>query len=250
MATLETKRPKYCPRGQAILYELRGQLCARSWPSQGVRNPQTPPQMRRRGQFTAIASLLRGFTPVLRRGFKAALGRRRRMVGGYHRALGTHLRNGAVYILNDTVRIDYARVRISEGSPFPLGNINYRLQDDRLVLTWSHPCPSSARGMLIAYCAHALGLSGSQVLGLPTDERAITVHLPQGAGRGAIELYMAPCAGEECQACWTSVHLHIDPRVATQSSGFRPPVQACEPPVIDASRGVPVQDGLKVPPLP
>ena len=147
MAIAEPHQPRYQRRGAYIYYLLGERMVIRTRPAR-VRDPRTPAQRRQRLRMRVASTFLKGFQPIVSRGFEPQLQENFRKVGAYQQALG-HLMRHALRDARGGVTLDTARVQLAQGRPSPLGAMRATVQGGQLRLAWAGALPPRTGGVLL-----------------------------------------------------------------------------------------------------
>ena len=94
MAIAVPHQPRYQRRDPYIYYLLGERMVIRTRPAR-IRDPRTPAQRRQRLRMRVASTFLKGFQPIVSRGFEPQLQENFRKVGAYQQALG-HLMQHAL----------------------------------------------------------------------------------------------------------------------------------------------------------
>ena len=147
MAIAVPHQPRYQRRGPYIYYLLGERMVIRTRPAR-VRDPRTPAQRRQRLRMRVASTFLKGFQPIVSRGFEPQLQENFRKVGAYQQALG-HLMQHALRDEKGGVTLDTARVQLAQGRPSPLGAVRATVRGGLLRLAWSGALPPKTAGVLL-----------------------------------------------------------------------------------------------------
>lgn len=194
MAHVLPTKPRYRPRGVVSLYVSRGQLVARGWRRPGP-DPRTPRQLAQRNRFACASSFLKYFTTIVARGYHPGSKPNGRIVGAYQMAL-SRIVSGCTTYNKGVWRIDYPRVQLAEGRPFPLRGLTVRRVFGRLVLRWRGAAPASVAALRVAaYCPSRWeGWRGYAALTKKRSEAAI--GLPKGLGLKTLHVWVVALAAD------------------------------------------------------
>ena len=207
MAIAVPHQPRYQRRGPYIYYLLGERMVIRTRPAR-VRDPRTPAQRRQRLRMRVASTFLKGFQPIVSRGFEPQLQENFRKVGAYQQALG-HLMQHALRNEKGGVTLDTARVQLAQGRPSPLGAVRATVQGGLLRLAWAGALPPKTAGVLLgvwnrgkarALCREAACAPGARGLSvaIPPDWQGDTLDVwvvPQD-GQGRCRYDSAHCATE------------------------------------------------------
>ena len=207
MAIAVPHQPRYQRRGAYIYYLLGERMVIRTRPAR-VRDPRTPAQRRQRLRMRVASTFLKGFQPIVSRGFEPQLQENFRQVGAYQLALG-HLMRHALRDAGGGVTLDTARVQLAQGRPSPLGAVRGTVQGGLLRVAWPGAMPPRCDGALVgvwnrgkarALCREADCAPGARGLSLaiPADWQGDTLDVwvvPQD-GQGRCRYDSAHCAAE------------------------------------------------------
>ena len=207
MAIAVPHQPRYQRRGAYIYYLLGEQMVIRTRPAR-VRDPRTPAQRRQRLRMRVASTFLKGFQPIVSRGFEPQLQENFRKVGAYQLALG-HLMRHALRDAGGGVALDTVRVQLAQGRPSPLGAVRATVRGGLLRLAWSGALPPKTAGVLLgvwnrgkarALCREADCAPGARGLSLaiPADWQGDTLDVWVGPqdGQGRCRYDSAHCATE------------------------------------------------------
>ena len=147
MAIAVPHQPRYQRRGAYIYYLLGERMVIRTRPAR-IRDPRTPAQRRQRLRMRVASTFLKGFQPIVSRGFEPQLQENFRKVGAYQQALG-HLMQHALRDEKGGVTLDTARVQLAQGRPSPLGAVRATVRGGLLRLAWSGALPPKTAGVLL-----------------------------------------------------------------------------------------------------
>ena len=178
MAQITLVRPRYRSRGVVSLYLSHGQLVARAWRRPG-RDPKTARQLAQRARMTCASSFLKHFASIVSSGYQPGRKPNGRAVGAYQTALSQVMLKHTIY--NKGVwRIDYSKVELAQGRPFPLRDLAIKRKAGRLALRWPGGVPRAAHLLRIAL--YDPKRCESCILAVPVHpgSKTATMALPQG----------------------------------------------------------------------
>ena len=207
MAIAVPHQPRYQRRGAYIYYLLGERMVIRTRPAR-VCDPRTPAQRRQRLRMRVASTFLKGFQPIVSRGFEPQLQENFRKVRAYQLALG-HLMRHALLDAGGGVALDTVRVQLAQGRPSPLGAVRATVQGGLLRLAWPGAMPPKCDGALVgvwnrgkarALCREAACAPGARGLSLaiPADWQGDTLDVwvvPQD-GQGRCRYDSVYCAAE------------------------------------------------------
>ena len=181
-------RPRYRPRGVVSLYLTRGQLVARAWRHPGP-DPKTARQLAQRARMTCASGFLKHFACIVSRGFQPGSKPNGRAVGAYQMALSQVMREYTTY--NKGVwRIDYARVQLAQGRPFPLRGLVVKRRDGRLTLRWHGGAPRAAHLLRVALYDPRRGESCILAVPLSPGSTTAAMALQKGWGNRSLHTWL------------------------------------------------------------
>ena len=193
MAIAEPHQPRYQRRGAYIYYLLGERMVIRTRPAR-VRDPRTPAQRRQRLRMRVASTFLKGFQPIVSRGFEPQLQENFRKVGAYQQALG-HLMQHALRDEKGGVTLDTARVQLAQGRPSPLGAVRATVQGGLLRLAWAGALPPKTAGVLLGVWNRGKARALCREAACAPGARGLSVAIPAD-GQGRCRYDSAHCAAE------------------------------------------------------
>lgn len=189
MAVYVPIRPRWNPRGVAINYVSRGQLCVRSWPK-GYRDANTAAQRRQRSKMAQVCRVLPHLKMLLAEGYSPQTRRNGRKVGSYHAAVATALREWFEDGMHGP-QLDTSRLRLTDGvAALPEGLAIARLKGT-LRVSWRSALRWQGAKLLIAVHRPKGKEWVCRVIPLAASATGTTVRLPATWCKETIEAWGA-----------------------------------------------------------
>ena len=194
MAIAVPHQPRYQRRGPYIYYLLGERMVIRTRPAR-VRDPRTPAQRRQRLRMRVASTFLKGFQPIVSRGFEPQLQENFRKVGAYQQALG-HLMQHALRDEKGGVTLDTARVQLAQGRPSPLGAVRATVQGGLLRLAWAGAMPSRCDGALVGVWNRGKARALCREADCAPGARGLSVAIPADWQGDTLDVWVVPQDGQ------------------------------------------------------